>query len=114
VDIPPPVFDAVTTLQERRTWSNGKDLTMDQLTIGHPRWREFLGRLEQRLEFRERSDKPGDYEWLCGKDGDPFAYAREVLTAMGLQSKASLANIRVQRHVCCDCEIVFNFGEASD
>jgi hypothetical protein len=33
---------------------------------------------------------------------------------MGLQPKASLANIRSQRHVCCDCEIVFNLGATSD
>jgi hypothetical protein len=72
---------------------------MDQLTIGHPRWQEFIDRLEQRLSFRERSDEPGNYQWLCGKDGDPFAYAREVLTAMGLQPEASLASIRRQRHV---------------
>jgi hypothetical protein len=24
---------------------------MDKLTIGHPRWQEFVGRLEQRLQF---------------------------------------------------------------
>jgi hypothetical protein len=29
---------------------------------------------------------------------------------MGLQPKPSLANIRRQRHVCCDCEIIFNLG----
>jgi hypothetical protein len=87
---------------------------MDQLTIGHPRWPEFIGRLEQRLDFRERSDEPGRYQWLCGKAKDPFAHAREVLTEMGLQAKASLANIRSQRHVCCDCEIVFNLGATSD
>ena len=87
---------------------------MDQLTIGHPRWEEFIGRLEQRLEFRERGDQPGNYEWRCGKGGDQFAYSREVLTEMGLQPQASLANIRVQRHVCCDCEIVFNLGAPDD
>jgi hypothetical protein len=87
---------------------------MDQLTIGHPRWREFLDRLEQRLAFRERGDRPGDYEWRCGKGKDRFGYAREVLTTMGLQPEASLANIRVQRHVCCDCEIVINLGATSD
>ena len=87
---------------------------MDQLTLGHPRWPEFIGRLEQRLNVHEQRDEPGKYQWLCGKDGDPFAYTREVLTAMGLQPKASLANIRRQRHVCCDCEIVFNLGATSD
>ena len=86
---------------------------MDQLTIGHPRWQEFIDRLEQRLNFRERSDEPGNYQWQCGKDGDSFAYTREVLTAMDLQKEASLANIRSQRHVCCDCEIVFNLGATS-
>jgi hypothetical protein len=83
---------------------------MDQLTIDHPRWQEFIGRLEQRLDFRERSDESGNYQWLCGKDEDPFAYTREVLTAMGFRPEASLATIRSQRHVCCDCEIVFNLG----
>ena len=86
---------------------------MDQLTIDHPRWQEFIGRLEQRLSFRERSDEPGNYQWLCGKGEDPFAYAREVLTAMGLQPKASLANIRSQG-AYCDCEIVFNLGATGD
>ena len=86
---------------------------MDQLTIGHPRWQEFIGRLEQRLDFRERSDEPGSYQWLCGKGEDPFAYTREVLTAMGFQPEASLGTIRSQRHVCCDCEIVFNLGATS-
>jgi hypothetical protein len=83
---------------------------MEQLTIGHPRWQEFIRRLEQRLNFRERGDEPGNYQWLCGKVEDPFAYTREVLTAMGFQPEASLAIIRSQRHVCCDCEIVFNLG----
>ena len=87
---------------------------MDQLTIGHPRWDEFIGRLEQRLEFRERGDQPGNIEWRCGKGEDQFAYTREVLTEMGLQPEASLANIRVQRSVCCDCEIVFNLGAPDD
>ena len=86
---------------------------MDQLTVGHPRWQEFLARLEERLAFRERGDEPGNYEWRCGKDGDPFAYAREVLTAMGLQPKASLANIRRYGGAYCDCEIVFNLGATS-
>ena len=83
---------------------------MDQLTIGHPRWQEFLDRLEQRLQFREHPDQPGNYQWQCGKGEDRFAYTREVLTAMGFQPKASLANIRRRRHVCCDCEIVINLG----
>jgi hypothetical protein len=87
---------------------------MDQLTIGHPRWQEFLDRLEQRLQLSERGDTPGDYEWRCGKGEDRFAHTREVLTAMGLQPKASLANIRRQRYVCCDCEIVFNLGATTD
>jgi hypothetical protein len=86
---------------------------MDQLTIGHPRWQEFIVRLEQRLDFRERGDTPGDYEWRCGKGEDRFAYAREVLTAMGLQPAASLAAIRNQRHVYWDCEIVINLGATS-
>jgi hypothetical protein len=86
---------------------------MDQLTIGHPRWQEFISRLEQRLEFRERSDEPGSYQWRCGTAEDRFAYAREVLTAMGFQPEASLRAIRRQRHVCCDCEIVINLGATS-
>jgi hypothetical protein len=87
---------------------------MDQLTIDHPRWQEFIGRLEQRLDFRERGDSPGDYQWRCGKGGDRFAYTREVLTAMGFPPEASLAAIRSQRYVCCDCEIIINLGATSD
>ena len=45
---------------------------MEKLTIGHPRWREFLELLERRLDFRR------------------------------------------QRHVCCDCEIIFNLGATGD
>ena len=86
---------------------------MDQLTIGHPRWQEFIGGLEQRLDFHERGDTPGKYEWRCGKGEDRFAYTREVLTAMGLQPEASLAAILGRRHVCCDCEIIFNLGATS-
>jgi uncharacterized protein (UPF0548 family) len=86
---------------------------MDTLTIGHPRWQEFISLLEQRLNLRERSDQPGNYQWQCGKGEDPFANARDVLTGMGLQPKASLAAIRHQRHVCCDCEIIFNLGTIS-
>jgi hypothetical protein len=29
---------------------------------------------------------------------------------MGLQPKASLANIRRHGHVYCDCEVIFNLG----
>jgi hypothetical protein len=75
---------------------------MDQLTIDHPRWQEFIVRLEQRLDFRERSDEPGNYQWLCGKDEDPFAYTREVLTAMGFRPEASLATIRSHGAVAHD------------
>ena len=85
---------------------------MDKLTIGHPRWQEFIGRLERRLEFREAGDQPGKYQWRCGKGEDRFAYAREVLTEMGLQPAASLTAILRQRHACCDCEIVINLGDA--
>jgi hypothetical protein len=86
---------------------------MDQLTIGHPRWREFIVRLEQRLDFRERNDTPGNDQWRCGKGEDRFSSTREVLTAMGLQPEASLAANRGPGHVCCDCEIIFNLGATS-
>ena len=87
---------------------------MDQLTIGHPRRQEFLDRLEQRLQYREHPDRPGTYQWQCGKGQDRFAHAHEVLAAMGFQPKASLANIRRQRHACCDCESVINLGATGD
>lgn len=87
---------------------------MDQLTIGHPRWQEFIDRLEQRLDFREQGDEPDKYQWRCGKDGDPFAYSREVLTEMGLRPAASLATIRRQGRAWCDCEVVFNLGATGD
>ena len=87
---------------------------MDQLTIGHPRWQKFIARLEQRLDFRERSDKPDDYQWRCGMGDDPFAHSREVLTAMGFQPEASLRSIRRQGHAYCDCEIIFNLGATGD
>jgi hypothetical protein len=32
---------------------------------------------------------------------------------MGLSPEASLAAILGQRHVCCDCEIIFNLGATS-
>jgi hypothetical protein len=87
---------------------------MDQLTIGHPRWQEFLDRLEQRLTFREHPDKPGEYQWRCGKDNDTFGYSREVLSEMGLQPTASLANIRRLGSAYCDCEIAINLGTTDD
>ena len=87
---------------------------MDQLTTGHPRWQEFLDRLEQRLNFRERGDKSGDYRWRCGKANDPFGWSREVLAEMGLQPKASLAYIRRLGRAYCDCEIVINLGATGD
>jgi Protein of unknown function (DUF2695) len=92
-------------------WSSGKDHTVDKLTIGHPRWPEFIGRLEQRLQFREAGDQPGNYQWWCGKGEDRFGYAREVLTEMGLQPAAALAMFR-RRGAYCDCEILINLGDA--
>jgi hypothetical protein len=87
---------------------------MDRRTIGHPRWQEFIARLEQRLNFRERSDEPASYQWRCGRDRDPFAYTREILIELGLQPAASLAAIRRQGRAWCDCEVVFNLGATGD
>ena len=80
---------------------------METMTTDHPRWTEFVDRLEgpEACNFREVDGKT---TWDCkpGKEDRPFA--RAILGDMGMDVEKSLAYFYVRGGICCDCEILFN------
>jgi hypothetical protein len=79
----------------------------------HPRWREFLQRLEGRegCYFRERiKGNPETITWRC--DGSGHHYAVRILRKMGFDEDGIGRSVEwFEAHGGhCDCEIVFNCG----
>lgn len=76
------------------------------MTPEHPRWREFLGRLEgqEGCNFRMEGE---ECNWSCsGQDDRP--YSRSLLARMGdFDVEGTLAYFS-QHGGHCDCEVVFN------
>lgn len=78
------------------------------MTTEHPRWREFVGRLEgpEGCNFREGED--GKTIWRCGGRNDK-TLSTAILKNMGIEFSDSA---QVDYFDChggyCDCEILFN------
>lgn len=75
---------------------------MEVMTPKHPRWREFIEKLQEACKGRDSEGKIG---WYC--DGT-IKNARRVLESMDrIDVEKSLAYFR-ELGGFCDCEIVFN------
>jgi Protein of unknown function (DUF2695) len=79
------------------------------MTKEHPRWEEFLERLEgpEGCNFREAA--PGKTVWNCA-GGDDKSLATAILTDMGASIEESLAYFEAHGGYC-DCEILFNVAD---
>lgn len=76
------------------------------MTPEHPRWREFLKRLEgpEGCNFRLEGE---DCNWNCtGQDDRP--YSRAILADMGGLDVEGTLRYFDQHGGHCDCEVVFN------
>lgn len=78
---------------------------MALLTIEDPRWSEFLDKLYDAMDWQE-GETVAQTTWTCGTADDRLGLAKEVATAMGFDGVDF-----GDRHVCCDCEIIFNLDE---
>lgn len=81
----------------------------EAMTVNHPRWREFVARLEgpEGCHFRRR--KPRDAKsttWKC-TSSPHFELATPILQSMGMNVEHSIAYFR-KHGGFCDCEILFN------
>ena len=83
--------------------------TIDVMTPTHPRWGEFIQRLEgpEGCNFHEQED--GRIGWDCVGSTD-HPYSIRILTAMGFspESIAASRDYFRQHGGYCDCEILFN------
>jgi len=80
------------------------------MTLKHPRWGEFIERLEgpEGCNFHEQEPgNPNSVTWTC-KAGTDKSLATAILEDMGdVSIKKSM--IYFENHGgCCDCEILFN------
>lgn len=80
----------------------------EAMTPSHPRWKEFVARLEGPEGCNFRLKDPKDREsirWTCAADGHPLA--TKILKAMRFDVARSIAYFR-EHGGYCDCEVVFN------
>jgi hypothetical protein len=87
-----------------------RDKRNQVMTPKHPKWSEFMERLEgpEGCDFKQQI--PGDTRsttWKC-KNGNDKSYARSILETMSdIDVEDSLTWIHKQGGHC-DCEILFN------
>ena len=75
---------------------------MEIMTVAHPRWEEFLCRLDCNLPDQQNS---------CGHN---FARTREALADMGDFDPFSTVEYLQECGAYCDCEVFFNALSAAD
>ncbi len=81
---------------------------------GHPRWEEFLERLESCEGCNFTQEDPNDAEtirWTCQND---HRGARAILGTMEEVNVDASIGYFEGAHAHCDCEILFNLDEAKD
>lgn len=86
---------------------------MQVMTREHPRWDEFVTRLEGPDGCNFHKNDEGKWEWFC-KGGKDKSFATAILKTMSEQDEigpfdipASLAYFESYGGYC-DCEIIFN------
>jgi Protein of unknown function (DUF2695) len=82
---------------------------LDIMTPSHPRWDEFIERLEgpEGCNFHENSN--GEMVWSCTSDIDN-PHARHILERMGGFDIEQSCEYFEHHGGYCDCEILFNVG----
>lgn len=87
---------------------------MELMNREHPRWEEFLKRLEgpEGCNFQEKEPgNPLSITWLCA-GGNNKDFATKILTDMGgIDIDKSLAFFHANGGHC-DCEILFNVADS--
>ena len=82
------------------------------MTPEHPRWKEFVKRLEGPEGINRRTVE-GKHLFDCpGKFNKPLA--RKILKAMGVLDIKGTMNYFNEHGGYCDCEIVWNIAEEDD
>jgi hypothetical protein len=75
------------------------------MTPQHPRWNEFVARLNGAMLPLQEPDT-GELSWICPSD-PTFPLSSEILTVIsGIDLGATLAFFA--DHAACDCEILLN------
>lgn len=77
------------------------------MTPEHPRWREFLGRLDQALGGSSEGCNGGD-------DAVAHEAARAILSTMPEVDLAASIDFFREHHAGCDCEIIVNIAIPAD
>lgn len=75
----------------------------------HPRWREFLRRLEGVEGCNFAEDETGQITWRCSGDGDKSLAIAIMQKIQDVDIERSLDYFE-QNGGYCDCEILFNLG----
>jgi hypothetical protein len=94
------------------------------MTPDHPRWAEFLERLEGPEGCNFHEDEDGEEYWYCANDAgfNPttpelvHVFSRAVLLKMGLSQEAIAASIEYFREHggYCDCEVIWNVENSTE
>lgn len=80
------------------------------MTTEHPRWEEFLDRLDGSEGCNFYEDDEGNLRWICDASNHDCPLTSKILKDMG----ATESEIRQSREYFhskgggCDCEILFN------
>jgi hypothetical protein len=86
---------------------------MNVMMPTHPRWQEFLKRLDgpEGCNFRTKGRRE---TWRCAgaESADSYLFSRQIMIAMGLTAGEVTASLKYFRKHggYCDCEVVFNVG----
>ena len=78
---------------------------------GHPRWREFLEKLEGVDGCDFKKDEKGETTWSC-KGGNDKSLATAIMQSMGDVDVPGSLTYFESHGGHCDCEILFNIAAA--
>jgi len=79
----------------------------------HPRWEEFLERLEGPEGCHFRKNESGEATWKCDRSREK-PLARKILEDMGEIDIASSMKYFEDNGGHCDCEIIFNVSRKEE
>ena len=89
-----------------------KQKKIQRMDPSHPKWREFLDRLEgaEGCDFKQKDpNDPTSVTWKCA-GGTDKSLAGKILAKMGLSDVEILSSFTYfeKEGGYCDCEILFN------
>ena len=82
------------------------------MTPEHPRWQEFVDKLEGSEGCNFRKDETEKIVWNCS-DEDNHAKSRRILASMGVEVDKSIEFFQTHGGHC-DCEVLFNVKNRHD